>query len=243
MVPKAPIVPLKLILSQVKDMEVVLFKKKELADFFKLKAESMSESELSALFDDLFAFNAYLGRLEGYPSFEAIPYWEYSTCLEWAENHIMSGDSFDLILKNAKRFLGSIRTYYAYLIGKGKLKNADQLDKAIKEICGGKKLKLVTDIPFTGDETYTAIYQGGSETRFDVADYWILILHATLFDYNWTKVLEAAFGVSVERIAKVKELKAKMDRLNISGLRDIAYADVSKAEADRAEAWFFDKGK
>lgn len=243
MAPKAPVVPLSLILSQIKDMEAVLFKKKELSDFFKFKAESLSELELSALFDDLFAFNAYLGRLEGYPSFEAIPYWEYSTCLEWAESHIMAGDSFDLNLKNAKRFLGSIKTYYEYLMNKGKLKNTEQLEKSLKEMCGGKKLKLVTDIPFTGEETYTAIYQGGAETRFDVADYWILILHATLFDDNWTKVLEAAFGVSVERIAKVKELKAKMDRLNISGLRDIAYADVSKAEADRAEAWFFDKDK
>lgn len=243
MAPKAPVVPLKLILSQIKDMQVVLFRKTDLTAFFKQQAESKTEDDLSSLFDDLFAFNAYLGRIEGYPSFEAIPYWEYSTCLEWAENHIMSGDSFDLSLKNAKRFLGSIRAYYDYLMGKGKLKNSEQLDKAIKEICGGKKLKLVTDIPFTGDETYTAIYQGGAETRFDVADYWILILHATLFDDNWTKLLEAAFGVSGERVAKVKALQEKMEKLCMSGLQDIAYADVTKAEAERAEAWYFDKDK
>lgn len=243
MAQKAPVVPLSLILSQIKDMEAILFKKVDLAAFFKLKAESLPETDLSALFDDLFAFNAYLGRLEGYPSFEAIPYWEYSTCLEWAESHIMAGDSFDLNLKNAKRFLGSIHTYYEYLMGMGKLKDMVQLEKAQKEICGGKKLKLVTDIPFTGDETYTALYQGGAETRFDVADYWVLILHTTLFDGNWTRLLEAAFGVSGERVAKVKDLKAKLDKLNMSGLQDIAYADVTKAEADRAEAWFFDKDK
>lgn len=243
MKPQAPVVPLSLILSQVKDMEVVLFKKTELAAFFKLKSESLSEPELSALFDDIFAFNAYLGRLEDHPSFEAIPYWEYSSCLEWMQSHIMSGDSFDLNLKNARRFLGNLHTYYDYLIGIGKLKGAGELEKAIKEICGAKKLKLVTDIPFTGVETYTALYQGGVETRFDMSDYWVLILHATLFDSNWTKVLEAAFGVSGGRVTKVKELKAKMDKLGKTGLQDVAYNDVTKAEADRAEAWFFDGEK
>ena len=240
---KAPVVPLSLILAQIKDMQVVLFKKTELAAFFKLKAGALSEPELSALFDDLFAFNAYLGRIEDYPSFEAIPYWEYSTLLEWAEGHIMSGDSFDLGLKNARRFLGSIKTYYDSLIGLDKMKGAGELEKAIKEICGGKKLKLVDDIPFTGTETYTALYQGGVETRFDIADYWVLILHATIFDDNWTKVLEAAFGVSGDRVSKVKELKSKMDKLGKSGLQEIAYNDVTKAEADRAEAWFFDGQK
>jgi len=87
------------------------------------------------------------------------------------------------------------------------------------------------------------MYQGGAETRFDVADYWILILHATLFDDNWTKVLEAGLWVSGERVAKVKELQTKMEKLCMSGLQDIAYAEVTKAEADRAEAWFFDKNK
>lgn len=240
---KAPVVPLKLILSQIKDMQVVLFKKTDLTTFFKQKSVSLSETELSSLFDDIFAFNAYLGRLEGYPSFEAIPYWEYSTCLEWVESHILSGDSFELSLKNAKRFLGNIHLYFDYLISLGKMKGTDNLDKALKEICGGKRLKLVTDIPFTGEETYTAVYQGGKEVRIDIADYWILILHTTLFDNNWTKVLEAAFGVSGERVQKVKELQAKMDSLGKSGLLDISYNDVTKAEAERAMNWFFGKDR
>ncbi|MBN1519503.1 MAG: hypothetical protein JW923_05365 [Spirochaetales bacterium] len=243
MAPKAPIFPLKLILSQIKDMQVFLFRKTDLTAFFNQQAEAKTEAELSILFDDLFAFNAYLGRLEGYPSFEAIPFWEYSTCLEWVESHFLGGDSFDLNLKNARRFLGNVHTYYEHLISLSKMKDIANLDKAIKEICGGKKLKLVTDIPFTGTETYTAIYQGGKEVRFDVADYWVLILHSTLFDDNWTKLLEAAFGVSGERIQKVKELQSKMEGLGKSKLWDIAYHDVTKAEADRAEAWFFDKDK
>lgn len=240
---KAPIVPLKLILSQIKDMQVVLFKKTDLTTFFKQKSVSLSETELSSLFDDIFAFNAYLGRLEGYPSFEAIPYWEYSTCLEWVESHILSGDSFELSLKNAKRFLGNIHLYFDYLISLGKMKGTDNLDKALKEICGGKRLKLVTDIPFTGEETYTAVYQGGKEVRIDIADYWILILHTTLFDNNWTKVLEAAFGVSGERVQKVKSLQEKMGNLGKSGLWDISYNDVTKAEVERAMNWFFEKDK
>jgi hypothetical protein len=240
---KTPVASLKLILSQVKDMQVVLFRKTDLSAFFKFKSETLSELELSALFDDLFGFNTYLGRLEGYPSFEAIPYWEYSTCLEWMESHIMAGDSFELNLKNARRFLGNLRSYYDYILGLGKMNGAKNLDKAIKEICGGKKLKLVTDIPFTGEETYTAIYQDGKEVRLDVADYWTLILHATLFDGNWTKVLEAAFGVSGERVQKVKELQAKMEKLGMSGLQDIAYNDITKAEAKMAMNWFFGKAE
>ncbi len=229
------------ILSQIKDMDPVLFKKTDLAAFFKQKAQILSELELSNLFEDLYAFNAYLGRLEGYPSIEAIPYWEYSSCLEWVDSHIMSGDLFDLNLKNARRFLGNIDRYFEYLLAMGKLKNNTQLDTAIKKICSGKKLKLITDIPFTGSETYTEFYEGGKEVRFDVADYWILILHAILFDENWTKVMEAAFGVSNGRVQKVKELKSKMAHLAKSGLRDFMYGNVTKAEADRAEAWFFDK--
>lgn len=240
---KAPVMSLKLILSQIKDMQVVLFKKIDLTTFFKLKSESLSETDLSLLFDDIFAFNAYLGRLEGYPSFEAIPYWEYSICLEWTESHILSGDSFELDLKNAKRYLGNIHIYYDYLISTGKMKNTDYLDKALKEICGGKRLKLVTDIPFTGGETYTAIYQGGKEVCLDFADYWILILHTTLFDSNWTQVLEAAFGVSSERVQKVKSLQDKMGDLGQSGLWDISCHDVTKAEAKRAMNWFFGKEK
>lgn len=240
---KAPVVPLNLILSQIKDMQVVLFKKADLTTFFKQKAESLSETDLSALFDDIFAFNAYLGRLEGYPSFETIPYWEYSTCLEWVESHILSGDSFELNFKNAKRFLANIHLYYDHLISTGKMKDTDNLDKALKEIFSGKRLKLVTDIPFTGDETYTAIYQDGKEVCFDVADYWILILNTTLFDNNWTKVLEAAFGVSGERVQKVKSLQEKMGNLGKSGLWDISYNDVTKAEAERAMNWFFGKDR
>jgi len=240
---KAPVVPLKLILSQIKDMQVVLLKKTDLSTFFKLKSESLSEADLSSLFDDIFAFNSYLGRIEGYPSFEAIPFWEYSNCLEWTESHFLSGDSFNLSLKNAKRYLGNIHTYYDYLISTGKMKDTDNLDKALKEICGGKRLKLVTDIPFTGEEIYTAFYQDGKEVRFDVADYWILILHTTLFDGNWTKVLEAAFGVSGERVQKVKDLQDKMGNLGKSGLWDISYNDVTKAETERAMNWFFGKEK
>ena len=239
MATKALIIPLNQILSQIKDIEVVLFRKTDLTAFFKHQAESKTEAELSALFNDLFAFNAYLGRLEGYPSFEAIPYWEYSTCFEWTESHIFSGDSFDPTLKNAKRFFGNIRIYYEYLISLSKMKGTDNLDKAIKEICGGKKLNLVTDIPFTGNETYKIIYKGNVEVRFDIADYWILILHNILFDDDWKKILEAALVVSDERVQKVKELQSKMERLGKSKFWDIAFSDVSRAEAKRAGAWFF----
>jgi len=231
--------PLELILSQIENMQLVLFKKRELADFFRLKAKSLSESELSVLFDDLFGFNAYLGRLEGYPSFEAIPYWEYSICLEWMESHIMAGDSFNLTLKNARRFLGNIHTYYDYLKSLGKLKDMEALDKAIDEICGGKRLKLISDIPYTGDETFMVVYKDRNEVRLDIADYWILILHTTLFDSNWTKVIEAAFGVSGERVQKVKELQKKMECLGISDLQDLVYNDITKDEEKRAMNWFF----
>jgi hypothetical protein len=227
------------ILKQIKDLNVVLFEKANLSAFFKQQAQGLREEGISALFNDLFAFNAYLGRIEGYPSFEKIPFWEYSLCLEWSESHMMFGTSFDLTLKDAKRFLGSIKEYYGFLIAEGKMKASAELDRALKEICGGRKLRLVKDIPYTGEETYTEFIIGGAAIRFDIADYWLIILLGTLFDGNWTRLLEAAFGVSPRRVEKVKSLQDRTSRASLGKPGELIYSDVTKAEADRAESWFY----
>jgi hypothetical protein len=227
------------ILAQIKNLSPVLFKKAHLTSFFSAQARTLADAELSALFYDLFAFNAYLGRIEGYPSFEKILFWEYSVCLEWSESHMMFGTAFDLTLKNAKRFLGSIKKYFDYLASAGKLADSMELDTAIKTICGGKKLKLIKDIPYTGTETYTEIFKGGIGIRFDMADYWLLILQATLFDQDWTKLLEAAFGVSGARVKKVKSLQERMTQAGFENLNEIAYNDVTVSDADHAKTWFY----
>ena len=226
-------------MTQIKDTDFVLFKKADVTAFIKREAEVLSEQELSSLFDDIYAFNAYLGRTEDYGFIEKVPFWEYSVCLEWCDSHMMVGQAFDLNLKNAKRFLGSLRRFYDFLVGLGKLADSSQLNKAIKEICGGKKLKLVEVIPYTGSESYTSIGMGQETVNFDIADYWLLIMLDTQFDGNWTTLLEAAFGISGERAQKVKNLQVKMGTVGMVGLKDIIYCDVMKSDVEQATAWFY----
>ncbi|MEI6387925.1 MAG: hypothetical protein WCQ50_14945 [Spirochaetota bacterium] len=228
--------------SQIKDIDFILFKKTDLRAFFKKEAETLDETEIGLVFDDLFAFNAYLGRIEDYGFIEKVPFWEYSVCLEWCETHMMFGDVFELNLKNARRFLGNLRRYYDFLTDQGKLTDSSELRKAEKHIAGGKRLRLVKEIPYTGTETYTALTIGKETFIFDMADYWLLILLATLFDDNWTMLLEAAFGISGERAQKVKGLQKKVHASGMSGLRDIMYSDVQKSDVKQANAWFYGSG-
>jgi hypothetical protein len=224
--------------SEIEKCSWILFDKKEVLAFL---TEQADPALMNTLFDDLFAFNAYLGRIEAYPSFDKIPFWEYSTSLQWCESHMMVGDSFDLTLRNARRFLGSIKSYFTYLTTKGSHVDCTEIDKAHKTICGGKKLKLVTEIPYTGTETYTEIFKGGVGIRFDIADYWLLILHATIFNDSWPKLLEAALGISQERVKKTKELQAKMKSAGYKGLSDIAFNDVMESDVEQASKWFYKK--
>lgn len=123
----------------------------------------------------------------------------------------------------------------------GSFNDITEIDKAIKTICGGKKLKLVTEIPYTGAETYTEINKGGIGIRFDIADYWLLILHATSFNNSWPKLLEAAFGISQERVKKAKELQSKMKSTDFKNLSDIAFNDITESDVQQASKWFYNK--
>jgi hypothetical protein len=230
--------PLEVVFSEIEKCEWTMFDMDDVRTFISHQAGRLDDDSINALFDDLFAFNAYLGRIEGYPSFEKVPFWEYSTCLEWCDSHMMVGDSFDLTLSNAKRFLSNIKKYFSYLSAESFPIDTTEIDKAIKTICGDKKLKLVTDIPYTGDETYTEIYKGGVGIRFDMADYWLLILKTTQYEEKWAKLLEAALKVSKERVAKVKDLQTRMTKAGYVGLGDIAYNDVTGADTDKARDWF-----
>jgi hypothetical protein len=104
---------------------------------------------------------------------------------------------------------------------------------------GGKKLKLIKEIPHTGTESITTIGMGKETVDFDIADYWLLIMLDTQFDGDWATLLEAAFGVSGERAQKVKTLQGKMGMVGMGGLRDIIYSDVTSSDVERATAWFY----
>jgi hypothetical protein len=229
---------MEVILTEIKKCKWILFDKKQILNLITGQSDLTATN---ALFDDLFAFNAYLCRLEGFPSFDKIPYWEYSTCLEWCESHMMVGDSFDLTLVNAKRFLNNIKKYYDYLNSKGLPINITEINKALKIICGTKRLKLVTEIPYTGNELYTEIYIGGIGISFDVADYWLLLLHATQFEDSWPKLLKASMEISKVRIAKAKELQIKMKKADYTRLSDIAFNDITKSDLKQATKWFYSR--
>lgn len=182
------------------------------------------------------------GRTEDYGFIEKVPFWEYSVCLAWCDSHMMVGPAFDLTLKNAKRILGNLRKFYDYLARLGRLADSSQLDKAIKEVCAGKKLKMIEVIPYTGSESFTSITKGKETVNFDIADYWLLIMLDITFNSNWTTLIEAAFKVSGERAQKVKNLQAKMVLLDMQGLKDIIYSDVTKSDVEQATAWFYQDG-
>lgn len=230
--------PIQGLLSEIKKIQWLLFKKADVGAFIAEQAKLLGDDQAQAVFDDLYAFNAYLGRIEGYPTLAKVPFWEYSVCLEWCDTHMMIGEAFDLSLDNAKRFLGNIKKYFDYLSTKGSPTDSAEIDKAIKKICGGKKLRLVTDIPFTGEEIYTILQKDGESYQFDMTDYWLLILKTTHYDDKWIKVLEAAMKVSKERVTKVKELQARMAKAGFDGLENIVYNDVTRADVDKAIAWF-----
>jgi hypothetical protein len=231
--------PLETIFDEIAKAEWILFNKNQVRSFIQENSTTLDGDTTEAVFDDLWAFNAYLGRLEGYPSIDKIPYWEYSACLEWFQNHMMIGDSYDLNHKNAKRFLNNLRLYYEYVSTEGNTIDLSEINKAIKTICSGPKLKLVTEIPYTGAELYTEIYHGATKIRFDMADYWILVLHTCAFHERWPQLLEVSMSRSKERFSKVKELQAKLKSLGYKGLSDIAFNNVTENDMKQATKWFY----
>lgn len=231
--------PLADILKAIEDLDDQGLGKGLLADFFSAEAGRRGKAGLEALWDDLYGLAQYLSRTDRYPSPTAIPFWEFSLFLEWADGHLMFGDAFDLSLKNARRALGNIRAYFAYLRDRGEAASTAEIDRAIVELCSGKRLELVVDIPFTGAEFYTSVAAGGKKASFDIADYWLLALLEVDYGNDWSRLRDEA---GAGRRGKIDELRRKLGLFGYSGLKDLAHADLYEHELGRARDWLFGRG-
>ncbi len=104
--------------------------------------------EVSAAWEDLYAFMLYQKRTE-WSDLSKIPYWAYSIGLEWIEDHYLN---FRLNLRSARRLLGHLLEFYRYLRARGLISDLGQLERAIKEVCGGKRLRLINRLLFAFDD-------------------------------------------------------------------------------------------
>ncbi len=199
------------------------------------------------IWDDIQSFSFYQDRSENHDLAE-IPYWEYSVCLKWMDSHVLA-KSYQLNHKNAKRFLGNILDFYEFLTEKGFITSYSEIERAYNEICGGRELKLVERIPYTGDEEFTSMSvptkKGRADERFSMSDHWLILLYIST-KKSWKHLEEVAKAVpsSAKKIRQIRELQKKLK--NIGYLRQpeklmIPYGPPTNDDMDDASNWFFKK--
>ena len=217
-----------------------VFRRDWIEDWFKARAaagESVAEFEI--MHDDLFAFDEYCARC-GTKSVAALPWWEYSLMLEWVESHFLVGDRFDLTLKNARRFLGNLQRFIGDLAARKKIGGSGGIDEAYRRICGGRRLVLVRDIPFTGAEEWLDIVPEGKRTAvsFRIVDFWLILLYSEC-GRDWT-ALRARLASGWQPTEKARQLDDFLARLKKAGRDDpfgLLHQDVYRHELEAAWRW------
>lgn len=227
-----------LILKEIMQSAPTLLRKDMLMAYFREAAKKTSGDSLRSIWDDLFPFKEYLSRVSDPYTLETLPYWQYSQAIEWIDSHFMGGDTYDANLVNAKRFLGHIGGYYDYLISRGEMSGRSELDRAIRELCGGKKLKLVKEIPYTGEEFFTEVIKGNKSARFTMADFWLLLLLSVDYNDDWDEMRIHAEAYKAGRGKVVDDLRDRMRSIDRSVLSDLYFGDVSRDEIEQAREWF-----
>jgi hypothetical protein len=228
------------ILETLEDMDDRGLRKDQLVKFLRAEAVKREKEDFGSLWDDLYGLLAYLNRTEGYAAPERIPFWEFSMYLEWAESHLMFGDAFKLNLKNARRALGHVREYFVFLRDGRVVPDTASIDRALVEVCGGKRLRLVEDIPFTGDESWMTVMRQGKTARFDMADFWLMALLEVEYGNDWS-ALRAAAPNDGKR-ARVDSLRSRLEESGHSGLGDFGGVELYRHEVDRGRDWFLERG-
>lgn len=212
-----------------------------------LESQGKSQNILLQIWDDINAFSFYQDRSEHYDLSE-LPYWEYSVCLEWIDNHVLSME-YNLNLKNAKRLFGNLLGFYKFLVQRGYIKSHSELEKAYKEICGGKELNLVERIPYTGDEMWTEISvptkHGRIEESFTMSDYWLILLYINS-KRPWEHLKEVTTDKKSPEM-KIKQIDNLLRKLKNIGYLEkperlfIPYGPPTNEDLDDASKWFFHK--
>jgi hypothetical protein len=216
------------------------FKVEWISAFFAAQAPALSEEQFDSLFEDFFMFNQYLNRLDDYSRIEDVPYWEYSNALYWIDNHVLGGADFSIKYGNVKRFFDHLDRFYDFLIAAGHMTGKEQVVKARREILKGKKAVLIEDIPYTGNEFYTALVRAGKTTTFRIYDKWLLMLLDST-GYNWKKLQAAARLAGPEKLALCNELKDKWTFLGFTDIHQLVFEELYETDFYRALDWFCEK--
>jgi hypothetical protein len=212
-----------------------------------LESQGKSQNILLQIWDDINAFSFYQDRSEHHDLSE-LPYWEYSVCLEWIDNHVLSRE-YNLNLKNAKRLFGNLLGFYKFLVQRGYIKSHSELEKAYKEICGGKELNLVERIPYTGDEMWTEMSvptkHGRIEESFTMSDYWLILLYISS-KRSWEHLKEVIKDTKSLEM-KIKQIDNLLRKLKNIGYLEkperlfIPYGPPTNEDLDDASKWCFHK--
>jgi len=237
------------VMRQVRDFyrgreEVRLFPERWTVSYLNTLYFTKRSDELDWAWGDLEALMMYFER-SGIENLDELPWWEYSLALEWIEGHILDGDRFNLTLDNARRMMSRWSQFYAYLGDMDVDIDTAALEEAYRKICGGKQLKLVDRIPYTGDELWMELAPAGSTelTPFQISDYWLMIMYDRL-GRSWDALQETLQSVPSVR-EKRRRLQDLRDKLRLAGCLDHPERRITGQFGDEdvedAERWVYRK--
>jgi hypothetical protein len=211
-------------------------------DYLNMLYFSKRTNELEDAWEDIFALIVYMDRTP-HTSLSDLPWWEYSVALEWVNSHVLVDGRFDLTLENARRLIGRWQSFYEYLNESRNELELSHIKEGYQRICGGKKLKLVKKIPYTGDEFWTAISRANTEdVEFSMSEFWLIIIFAELGE-SWERLEEELKTVPSIR-EKRKRLASLRDKLALLGYENpiqLALGQVDEADVEDAERWFYSR--
>jgi hypothetical protein len=202
-------------------------------------------NELDDAWDDIQALILYIDRTV-YTNLSELPWWEYSVAFEWINSHIWIPKIFDLNLENARRIIGRWRDFYSYLSKtwcSGIELNA--VEKAYEKVCGGDRLKLVTKIPYTGDEFWISTSKASSNqiVDFTMAEFWLVLTYLELGE-SWDKLEAELKGVPSirEKRKRIQELREKLELAGYTeNPKDLVRWHINQTDVEDAIRWFYHK--
>lgn len=203
------------------------------------EAKGAGQDQLAQIWSDICVFSEYQ-ELTEWSLLDRIPYWAYSVGLEWIGVH---DSDFRLSLRTARRLLGNLLEFYRFLARRGIISETAELEKAYETICGGRKLRLVERIPFTGEEMWISITDQRGDKNFKIHDFWLSLI-LTEVGGSWKKLRAAAKeAASAEaKLRMIRELERKTKALGVENPLALVQEEVSQADVEEARRWFYSGG-
>ncbi|RKX71339.1 hypothetical protein DRP53_01875 [candidate division WOR-3 bacterium] len=203
------------------------------------KRKGMTPRKLEEIWAYIYLFLFYQNRSE-HDDLSKIPWWEYSIALQWLKENVKG---WKLNIRTARKMLLTLLDFYKFLVKNGYIDNYQEIMRAVNEIAGGKRLRLLKRIPFTGEELW-AIVPGkrGDKIKFKRSDYWLAILY-----YNngrsWDKLIEMVDSIpsAEEKLNRINELKKKLELSGYQSPERLFFHKITDQDIEDANRWFFEK--